>query len=157
MNTLAKVAIGAAVVAGVGVAALSTSGYTKDCIGDLVVHCVFGCKLDVTIDSCTPDGIKLSTETLSVCDDRHITWKLDSKDSATGKKYKFAPNGIQFDPAASAVFDPNEKDANKYSYVWRDKHVSPPAGTKISFKYEVNVLRDDDSVCASRDPRISNE
>lgn len=157
MNNLAKAGIGVAVVIGAGVAALTASGYTADCVGDLVVHCVFGCKLDVTIESCTADGIKLSTETLSVCDDRHITWKLDSKDPATGKKYKFAPNGIQFDPAASAVFDPKEKDANKYSYVWHDKYVSPPPGTKAPFKYEVNVVRDDDSACASRDPRISNE
>ncbi len=157
MNNLAKIAVAAAGVAGAAVVAQVASGYTLDCTSDLLVHCIFGCKLEVTINSCTPDGIVLSTEALSVCDARKIKWKLDGKDPATTKRYKFAAKGIQFDPAASAVFDPREKEPNPYTYVWHDKYASPPSGTKIPFEYEVTVVKDDDSACASRDPRISNE
>jgi hypothetical protein len=115
------------------------------------------CTLKVTVTACAAGGKGIAVkDTLAVCTARKIVWVIEGADEQ-GRKFKFADsNGIDFKRDYRPVFDPAQKQKGPFRYEWTDNHPRLTSGTAY-FEYTVNVVKQDDTTCDSKDPRISNQ
>jgi hypothetical protein len=112
------------------------------------------CDLDITVTSCSADGIKLpdNENELHLCKRdgaKTINWKL-SPDGA----FKFRDDGIDFVSLPNHDdFDPSTKKKGPFKYSWEDKLKN---GGGTSFKYAIRIQDGSGNQC-DKDPRISND
>jgi len=110
------------------------------------------CDIDVTVTSCSADGIKVAENELHLCrrDGRKtINWNLPP-----GGAFKFRDNGIDFKNLPdNEDFDPATKSKGPFKYSWDDKLRN---GGGKSFEYAIR-LEDASGRPCDKDPRIVND
>jgi|KBSMisStandDraft_5_1062788.scaffolds.fasta_scaffold79627_2 hypothetical protein len=170
MRRWAKVGLICAGVAagGLGIFFVASSTTIK-CHLDNAAYCSGNkCDLTIKVASCADDGsgisirqlnVFLDPNTLHLCEAKKITWTIDT--DPQNPTYVFAENGIEFNDASHnksadpADLPPDEKAKDKVTYTWHFKHKH--FGDSVYFPYTINVVKANNTACASKDPRISSE
>ena len=110
------------------------------------------CDLDITVTSCSPDGIRVAENDLHLCKrdgPKTINWKLPP-----GGAYKFRDDGIEFKRLANTDdFDPATKAKGPFKYSWTDKLKN---GGGRTFDYGIRLEHSSGQRC-DKDPRITND
>ena len=110
------------------------------------------CDLDITVTSCSADGIRLPENDLHLCKrdgPKTINWKLPP-----GGSYRFRDDGIDFKRLPNTEdFDPATKQKGPFKYSWEDKLRN---GGGRSFDYWIRIESSSGQPC-DKDPRITND
>lgn len=110
------------------------------------------CDIDITVSSCSPDGINVPQNDLHLCKKdgpKTINWKLPP-----AGPYRFRDDGIDFVNLPNHEdFDPATKQKGPFKYSWDDKLNS---GGGRSFKYAIKIQDGSGHQC-DKDPRITND
>lgn len=109
------------------------------------------CDLDISVTSCSADGIRLPEDDLHLCKrdgPKTINWTLPA-----GGPFKFRDDGIDFKNLPDTQdFDPATKQKGPFKYSWDDKLQN--GGRK--FDYTIRIESSSGQPC-DKDPRISND
>jgi hypothetical protein len=110
------------------------------------------CDLDITVTSCSADGIRVAENDLHLCrrdGPKTINWKLQP-----GGPFRFRDDGIEFKRLPDTEdFDPATKQRGPFNYSWTN---SLRNGGGRSFEYAIR-LQDSSGRHCDKDPRITND